>query len=187
MIPYLIALGANLPSSIGPPRYTILCAVEDLVSTVGGSVRWGGLYQSTAVPVSDQPDFVNTVVELWCDRSPDQLLALLLEIEQKYGRQRRDRWSARTLDMDILAQDDKILPGEQSWRMIAEHEDPAAMTAELMIPHPRLHKREFVLRPLCDVRPDGVHPVLGFKAQTLLDRLQPVRDERIWKLGDDFS
>ena len=184
---YLIAFGANLPSKVGEPIKTIRSAALLLAEGCSGELIWGKLYQSSAVPASDQPDFVNTVVGMMCAMEPADLLQRVLEIEKAFGRERRDRWSARTLDIDILAMSDCVLPNRDTWHAIAEHDDPAAISEVLMLPHPRLHKRQFVLRPLCDVDPAWRHPVLGQTAQQLLNALKPPKSEKIWCLDDDFS
>ena len=94
--------------------------------------------------VTDQPDFLNAVAEVKTDLSPVELLHLLLNIEQEMGRKRLRRWGERNIDLDLLLYDDRIID-----------------LPELKVPHPDMLNRDFVLRPLAQIAPDVVHPVLG--------------------------
>ena len=94
--------------------------------------------------VTDQPDFLNAVAEVKTDQSPVELLHSLLKIEQEMGRKRLRRWGERNIDLDLLLYDDRIID-----------------LPELKVPHPDMLNRDFVLRPLAQIAPDVVHPVLG--------------------------
>ena len=113
-------------------------------------------YLSEPVPASDQPWFVNGVAAVATDLPPEALLARLLALETRFGRARGARNAARSLDLDLLDYD-----GRQ------------CATATLVLPHPRLHERRFVLVPLCDIAPDWRHPTLGVTATELVARLPP--------------
>jgi 2-amino-4-hydroxy-6-hydroxymethyldihydropteridine diphosphokinase len=93
--------------------------------------------------VTDQPDFLNAVAEIETDRSPTELLQLLLQTEQEMGRQRLRRWGERNIDLDLLLYDGRIID-----------------LPELKVPHPDMQNRDFVLKPLAQVAPDAIHPVL---------------------------
>ena len=150
----LLGLGANLPSAAGPPTATLEAALAKLqaqgVEVVARS-RW---YRTTPVPRSDQPWFVNGVVSVRTHLGPDQLLALLHRIEAEFGRSRGIRNEARTLDLDIL-DFDGIIKDE----------------AGLVLPHPRLHERAFVLLPLQEVAPEWRHPRLDRSVSALVAAL----------------
>jgi 2-amino-4-hydroxy-6-hydroxymethyldihydropteridine diphosphokinase len=101
-----------------------------------------------------QPPYLNMVAELETELSPKGLLAKMLRIEKALGRERRERWGPRTLDLDLLLYGDLVLEEEG-----------------LSVPHPRLHERAFVLVPLLDLLPEGRHPLLGQSFAELLASL----------------
>ncbi len=135
-----VGLGANL----GDARAAIEDALLRLMALPGTQVvARSGLYRTAPVDAAG-PDFINAVAELRTRLGPGELLNALQAIEQAHGRQRPYRNAPRTLDLDLL------LHGQ---RVVA--------TSELTVPHPRLHQRAFVLRPLLEIAPDLIHPQLG--------------------------
>jgi 2-amino-4-hydroxy-6-hydroxymethyldihydropteridine diphosphokinase len=113
------------------------------------------VYRTEPIDYHDQDWFVNYVVKIETDLVPLSLLDRLKSIERTAGRKRdRIRFGPRILDLDIILYDDLVL------------EDP-----RLTIPHPRMHKRRFVLKPICDIDPDIKHPVLHRRLQSLLENL----------------
>lgn len=157
--PVLIGLGSNLPGKRGePPKQNILHALELLERRGVNLRRLSPPYESEPVPKSDQPWFVNAAAEVEPAAGPEELMKMLLAVEREMGRNRRVRNQARVIDLDLLA---------FGSRVIAKGEGKTG----LVLPHPRLHKRAFVLRPLCDIAPDWVHPVLKVSVHELLARL----------------
>jgi 2-amino-4-hydroxy-6-hydroxymethyldihydropteridine diphosphokinase len=124
------------------------------------------LYGSRAWGVVDQPDFVNAVVRIRDPRHPQDLLALLHQVEDEFGRLRTRRWGPRSLDLDLLTYGDWSYDG---W--------------ELRVPHPGLYLRAFVLLPLLELEPDFQHPETGESARAALARLSSEDREGTWKLG----
>jgi len=108
--------------------------------------------------VTEQPEFVNMAVEIETELAPTELLALLKKIEKDMGRQEEVRWGPRIIDLDILLYDAITLN-----------------TDYLTIPHPLMHKREFVLRPLSEIAKELMHPVLKIKIKDLLETVKGIR------------
>jgi 2-amino-4-hydroxy-6-hydroxymethyldihydropteridine diphosphokinase len=152
----LIAIGANLPGPAGEPPLAVCRAAAAALDALPG-VRLRGLsrwYLTAPVPASDQPDYVNAVAHLQGTADPASLLAAMLEIEAKAGRQRGVRNAARTLDLDLIDMDGQVRSAP----------DP-------VLPHPRAHERGFVLWPLRDVAPEWVHPTLHRTVDALIQAL----------------
>jgi 2-amino-4-hydroxy-6-hydroxymethyldihydropteridine diphosphokinase len=141
----LIALGANLPSRFGTPVQTLEAAVKELESKDVKVVRRSRWYRSEPVPVSSQDWFINGVISVETGLGPEALLALLHEIEDRFGRERGERNAARVLDLDLIAYGRLVRHGQGG---------PD-------VPHPRMHERAFVLLPMVDIAPDWLHPVTG--------------------------
>lgn len=133
-----IGLGSNLDD----PQHQIDSAVDTLKNSQDiFDVRCSHYYGSQAIGPGEQPDYINAAVECLTSLSPLALLAQLQQIENAHGRQRKIRWGARTLDLDLLLYDDICIN-----------------EANLQIPHPELQNRNFVLYPLQDLNPTLVFP-----------------------------
>jgi 2-amino-4-hydroxy-6-hydroxymethyldihydropteridine diphosphokinase len=100
------------------------------------------IYETEPYGVEEQPKFLNAAIKISTKFEPQELLEKLLHIEKELGRERKERWGPRTLDLDILFYDNIILNEEN-----------------LIIPHTDMINRNFVLKPLCDIAPKAVHPV----------------------------
>jgi 2-amino-4-hydroxy-6-hydroxymethyldihydropteridine diphosphokinase len=155
----LIGLGANLSSRVGAPKATLAAALEAMPEQGIRVVARSRLWSSPAWPPSDQPPFVNAVARVASDLGPAELLARLHAVEHAFGRQRGERWAARTLDLDLLCHDGQVVI--------------PARDGDLALPHPRLAARAFVLMPLRDVAPDWRHPVDGRTIDQLIAALPP--------------
>lgn len=149
-----IALGANLPSvEHGAPRVTLEATLQFLAHEGVRILKRSSWWQSAAQPVSEQPDFINGVVEVDTILAPDQLLTLLHRIEASVGRVRQARWEARVLDLDLIDYRGREMRGEDGG---------------LILPHPRMQDRLFVLLPLQEIAPDWRHPVSGARIEALI-------------------
>lgn len=171
-----IALGANLPTPIGTPMETLENALKLFERESLAVLFPSPWYQSPAFPTGSGPDFVNGVVTVQTNLTPVATMAALHRIEQSLGRSRRDRWEARVCDLDLLTYGDEVLPDgatHDMWRDLPLEAQKTETPDTLVLPHPRLQDRAFVLVPLRDVAPDWVHPRTGQGIDALIDALAP--------------
>ena len=141
-----IALGTNL----GDRLANLQAALRSLPPAVTVTDE-SHVYETPPWGYEDQPAFLNMVVKAETNLEPEPLLEYLKQLEVQLGREQKFRWGPRLIDLDILFYDDLVLD-----------------SPPLVIPHPRLHERAFVLVPLMDVAPDFVHPVLNRSISKLL-------------------
>lgn len=168
----LVALGGNATSSVGDPRATVLAALDRL-KTRFAPLAISGLYQTPAFPAGSGPDFVNAACSFQTDLPADDILSELHTIEADFGRTRTLRWGQRTLDLDLIACGDLVLPDAATfahWQALPLEAQKTDTPDRLILPHPRLQDRPFVLVPLADVAPDWVHPVLGVSVMDMLEQ-----------------
>lgn len=172
----LVAFGANLPFEGEPPAATVRRAASELAKE-GLSVRsLSRLFATPCFPAGAGPDYVNAaaVIEVGAETDPASILQALHRVEAQFGRQREQRWGMRTLDLDLLALGDPVLPDaatQDSWRRLAPEAQRREVPGGLILPHPRLQDRAFVLVPLADVAPDWVHPRTGLSVRQMLEAL----------------
>ncbi|HZC97114.1 MAG TPA: 2-amino-4-hydroxy-6-hydroxymethyldihydropteridine diphosphokinase [Bradyrhizobium sp.] len=161
----LIGIGGNLETTrFGPPRDTLTAALAALKEKRIRILTRSGWYRTEPVPRSDQPWFVNAVVSLATELAARDLLIVLQATERQFGRVRGEPDAPRILDLDILDYQGEVMNA------------PA-----LVLPHPRLHERRFVLIPIAEIAPDWRHPILGLTAAQLLAQLSS--EQQIWRLS----
>ena len=146
-----IGIGSNL----GDREFNCKQAIG-LLRQKGTTVsKESSLYETKPWGVRDQPLFLNMAIEVETDLKPFELLRTLKDIEKKMGREETFLWGPRIIDLDILLYDNNIVDEKG-----------------LRIPHPHMQDREFVLRPLCEIAGDVIHPSLRLSIEELLQRLK---------------
>jgi 2-amino-4-hydroxy-6-hydroxymethyldihydropteridine diphosphokinase len=173
----LIALGANMPAAGREPAATLRRALGLLGAAPDVAVaRVSPWYRTPAWPPGSGADFVNGAASLRTDLAPGALLARLHDVEARLGRTRPVRWGPRVCDLDLLGMGGAVLPDPATvarWMALSPEGAAAEAPRELILPHPRMHERAFVLVPLADVAPGWRHPVLGQNVVEMLAALPP--------------
>ncbi|MGB2691444.1 MAG: 2-amino-4-hydroxy-6-hydroxymethyldihydropteridine diphosphokinase [Thermodesulfobacteriota bacterium] len=158
-----ISIGSNLGDKIGNCRV----AVEELAKFSKVN-KLSSLYETEPVGKEDQPNFINTAVEIETNLSAQELLIYLKSIEEKMGRVRTEKWGPRTIDLDIIFYGELVIKND-----------------DLAIPHPRAHLRRFVLEPICEIAPNYIHPVLNKTVGVLIKECED--NKQVIKLDEKFT
>ncbi len=150
----LIAVGSNLNSKLfGTPIQNCINAIEILKEKVEID-KISKFYESEPIPKSDQPNYVNGVVSVKTRITPIKLLFELFDIEKFFKRKRNFKNEPRVIDLDLLC-----------------YNEISINTDELILPHPRMHLRKFVIKPICDINEEWKHPLLKIDAKKILKTL----------------
>lgn len=179
----LVAFGTNQRFGENSPAELIRQAAGIVAAELDAEITLSRLYQTPCFPVGAGPDYVNAAAMLTLRQPIPAPITLqkLHKVEERFGRKRSTRWASRTLDIDLLAMGGLILPDRATqnlWRNLPLADQARLAPEELILPHPRLQDRAFVLVPLADVAPDWRHPVLEMTTAQLLAGLPTAaRDE----------
>ena len=168
----LIAFGSNALGVWGDPTSTIQKARKKIEETLGFKGTSSRIFRTPAFPKGAGPDFSNAVIRIGTNLPATDVLAVLHDIEAQAGRERLIRWGQRTLDLDLLALGNQVSPDlvqYRKWQRLAPDQQTQMAPEQLILPHPRLQDRSFVLVPMADVAPDWVHPVLGLTTIEMRD------------------
>ena len=158
----LIGLGGNIDGPWGSPRETMREAVRRIGCDGIVVEQSSALIETAPLGGMDQPNFLNAVARVTTDLDPQELLSRLETIEHAAGRRREKRWGPRTLDLDLL-----------------DHDGLSIATDRLILPHPEIANRPFVLIPISRIAPFWRHPVSGESADELLARLSTAVEGRV--------
>ncbi len=168
----LVALGANLPSRFGTPSQTLYAALKAMMQAGIKPVQISRVWKTAPWPYNEtDPWFHNAVCEVDTDMEPMELLEALLKIEEDFGRVRTVRNAPRLLDLDVIAYDDEIIrEGEK-----------------LIVPHPRMQDRAFVLMPMSDVVDEWVHPESKQTLEQLIEALPKTKEHEAVPIEDGWD
>ena len=173
MTKYIIALGSNLETK-NLKRLEIINKTLECFSQFNITLnKISSFWSSRSYPDKTQPDFINAVSKVHSELSPYQILNQLKKIEKMFGRKINTRWGNRVLDLDILSAGSIVLPNNDvycEWMKMPLQQQTEKQPNELILPHPRIQDRLFVLKPLNEVDPDWVHPILNKKPLELINR-----------------
>jgi 2-amino-4-hydroxy-6-hydroxymethyldihydropteridine diphosphokinase len=158
----------GLGSNLGDRAANLLQALPALLSGDKRLISASSIYETEPVDYPDQPNFLNIVIALTGEGlEPFSLLNFCLEIESRLGRRRTIPQGPRSIDIDLLLFDDLVIDGIRHG-------------IELVLPHPRMHLRRFVLAPLVEIAPSLRHPILGKTMRQLLDEVDSSQAVRIY-------
>ena len=150
-MPYAyIGFGSNVEDRLSYIRQALDCLSGEECTSV---VQVSSIYETEPVGDGEQDWFLNGVAKVETDVLPPKLLSILQEIERKLGRQQREHWGPREIDLDILIYDQFCVSSPR-----------------LTIPHPEMHQRRFVLEPFAEIAPDVIHSIFQERIDTLLHR-----------------
>ena len=150
-----------LGSNLGNRKLFLKQAIDHIETEIAPVVKLSSVFETQSWGKTDAPDYLNQVVQLHTSLSARVLLEKILAIEILLGRERKEKWGSRTIDIDILFYGDEVI-----------HEP------DLQVPHPELHKRRFTLEPLAEIAPVFIHPVLH---KNILELKNELMDDLIVK------
>lgn len=172
----IIAYGSNLPLSSEATQSPIEVALELLARESLRIVKYSHRYRTPAFPAGAGPDFENGAALVQTTLPQNEILEVLHQVEAQVGRTRDKRWEARVVDLDLIDFSGQIAPDlatYRHWEHLPLEDQMQTAPQELILPHPRVQDRPFVLVPLRDIVPEWVHPVSGISVDELIEAIDP--------------
>lgn len=146
-----LLLGTNL----GDRKKNLADACRFIEDSIGKIIKVSSVYQTEPWGKKEQPEFLNQALKVETELPAHGLLHAAIQIEKQLGRKREERWGERTMDIDILFYGEEVIESD-----------------DLVVPHPRIAERRFVLEPLAEIGGEVVHPVVKMKVSEMLERCE---------------
>ena len=185
----LIAIGSNTGFWAVDATECIRASVEHIIARIGVIRGRSRIYRTPAFPAGSGPEFRNAAVVIETDLSASHLLSELHAIEATFGRDRTERWGPRTLDLDLIAMGDTVLPDsetQRAWTELPLEMQMQRVPQEVLLPHPRVQDRAFVLVPLAEALAAAglgwTHPITGASVTQMLATLPEGRRAEVQAL-----
>jgi 2-amino-4-hydroxy-6-hydroxymethyldihydropteridine diphosphokinase len=170
----IVAIGSNQRLINSSSSDVLSTALSRIAVSVGPITSLSRFFRTPAFPKGSGPDFVNAALVVRAQGSANEILEKLHAIEHELGRVRETRWGQRTIDIDLIAVDQNILPDSETfkkWQLLPFSQQTKIAPDQLVLPHPRMQDRAFVLAPMMDLCPDWVHPVIQKSVSQMYDVL----------------
>jgi 2-amino-4-hydroxy-6-hydroxymethyldihydropteridine diphosphokinase len=170
----IVAIGSNQRLINSSSTDVLSTALSRIAVSVGSIISLSRFFQTPAFPKGSGPDFVNAALVVRVQGSADEILEKLHAIEHELGRVRETRWGQRTIDIDLIAVEQKIIPNSETyrkWQLLPFSQQSTIAPDQLILPHPRMQDRAFVLGPMMEICPDWVHPVIQKSVSQMYDEL----------------
>ena len=165
-----LALGSNLPSKYGDRFVNITTSISLLESSKIRILNKSSFYETPSYPDNSKPKFINVVIKVTSELSPENFASILIGIEEKLGRKRINKNDPRTCDIDIIDYNGQIL-------------NFSCGNLKFIVPHKKMTSRNFVLYPLKEIAPNWVHPKTKVKVSSLINKLADENRKSILKIG----
>ena len=170
----IVSIGSNQRLINSSSSDVLSTALSRIAVSVGPITSLSRFFRTPAFPKGSGPDFVNAALMVRAQGSANEILEKLHAIEHELGRVRETRWGQRTIDIDLIAVDQNILPDSETfkkWQLLPFSQQTKIAPDQLVLPHPRMQDRAFVLAPMMDLCPDWVHPVIQKSVSQMYDVL----------------
>ena len=170
----IVAVGSNQRLISSSPSDVLTAALSRIAATIGPIISLSRYFQTPAFPKGSGPDFVNAALVVRAQGSAGEILEKLHAIEHELGRIRERRWGQRTIDLDLIAIEQNVFPDSKiykKWQLLPFSQQSKSAPDQLILPHPRMQDRAFVLGPMLDICPGWIHPVIQKSVSQMYDVL----------------